>query len=474
MSFKIDSFVLLGITTLAFYAFRSKLRVYILLIASLFYIARLDKYALVWVLCSTLAVYCIGLLERGFLEHKNKSAARVVEICGVVLVIGSLITLKYSATFSLNDAILQKLILPIGFSYYAFQAISYIIEVYNEKVTAELNPAYLFLYMCFFPKFVSGPIEKPDRFLYQIKNLDKVKLFDNKRVSIAFTYLLYGFFMKVVIADRLVMYTQKILEFPHIYGSLWLMAGMIMYTFQIYCDFAGYSSLAVGVARLYGITLTENFFAPYLSENIAVFWRRWHVSLSTWLKDYIYIPLGGNRKGTIRKCINMMIVFLICGMWHGVGLSFVVWGFLHGLYQVIYTLVFDKKKQHGKVVRICGIVVTFLLVSVAWIFFGAPSVTYALTFIIRMVTKGTGENPMLAQTTELGVTAFDRNIPVYFLIVFIFDMICVKTRLPFGEALQKLPAVVRYLIEYALILAIFLLGVYGPGYDVSDFMYMEF
>lgn len=470
MTFSIESFAFVGIVFLIFYTIRRRARAYFLLIASIAFIAYLDRNSCFWVLATSVLVYIWGLIEGSFAQ-KNKTLARLFMVVGVMSCVFSLFVLKHVAKWNFSDNIFRELIMPIGFSYYIFQAIAYIVDIYRGKMSAEKNLLFFMLYMCFFPKFVSGPIESPEKLLSQIKSLHKVYLDEDNRLSIAFPTILYGFFMKTVVADRLAMYTPKLLEYPHIYGSQWLFAGMLMYTLQIYCDFAGYSAIAVGVSRVLGIRLTENFNAPYLSSDIATFWRRWHISLSSWLKEYIYIPLGGNRKGFARKLLNTMIVFLICGLWHGAGLSFIIWGLLHGIYSVAGAILSSRNIKPN---RILGTVITFLGVAFAWIFFGAPSTKFALSFITRMLRFSTGEIPLPTQTIELGVKPFDRNIFVYAIVVFFMDLFMTKMKLPFGEALQKIPPIVRYLIEYALILAIVLLGIYGPGYDAADYMYMDF
>ena len=480
MTFSIESFVFVIAVFLIFYFIRRRARAYFLLAASIYFIAKLDVNSCIWVIATSGIVYLLGLLEGIALKKEKKSKAKAVMVVGISLCVLSLFVLKHVATWNFADQIFRNLIMPIGFSYYIFQAIAYLADIYTGKVKAESNLLFFLLYMCFFPKFVSGPIETPANLLPQIKSLNKVQMFEDDRISIAFPTILYGFFMKVVVADRIAMYAPKILNFPHIYGTQWLFAGMLMYTLQIYCDFAGYSAIAVGVSRLVGIRLTENFYVPYLSSDISTFWRRWHMSLSRWLRDYLYIPLGGNRKGTFRKFVNTMIVFIVCGLWHGAGLSFVIWGMLHGIYSIVDTLLAKKKEEIDKkggvwacTRKLVGTVVTFFSVAVAWVFFGAPSTAYAVNFIVRMF-KGTGEIPLDIQTIELGVTQMDKNIPVYALFVLALDLLMLRKGLPFGEAVLKLPPIVRYIIEYALIIAIALLGVYGPGYNAADYMYMGF
>ncbi|MBR4529770.1 MAG: MBOAT family protein [Lachnospiraceae bacterium] len=462
-----------------FYALRRRFRPYVLLAASMVFIWRLNRGALIWVLSCSVLLYLCGLRIQFLLGEDRKKSARVMTVAGIIVCAASLFFLKHVSRSFPDESVLHRFILPVGFSYYIFQGISYLSDVYREELPAEKNPAILTLYMCFFPKFISGPIEKPKTFLEQIRNLDSVGLFDENRIPLAFASLLYGCFMKVVIADRLAPLTSGLLNYPHIYGSKWLFYGMLMYTMQIYCDFAGYSAIAVGVGRLFGLTLTENFHTPYFSRNIAEFWRRWHISLSGWLRDYIYIPLGGNRKGLRRKCLNLLAVFVICGMWHGAGMRFIIWGLLHGICQVVYTICRDKKpsmadRVPGIIKTAAGTVLTFSFVSFVWIFFGAPNTRFALNYILRMFTAGIGEVPMLNQELQLGVTPFVKNIPVYGIFVIILDGIMRKENLPFAEAVLKLPVWARYLLEYLMIIGIFLLGMYGPGYNAQDFMYMEY
>lgn len=471
MEFSVESFVFVLAVFLIFYFIRRRARAYFLLTASIIFIARLDCRSCVWVLVTSFIVYLFGLLEGVQVSENKPGRAKVTMTIGVVLCVLSLFVLKHVATWNFADKILSGIIMPIGFSYYIFQAIAYLVDVYKGKIKAEPNLLFFLLYMCFFPKFVSGPIETPEKLLPQIKKLNCVQMFENDRISIAFPTILYGVFMKVVVADRLAIYTKILFNNPQDFGSFWLFAGMIMYTLQIYCDFAGYSSIAVGVSRLVGLDLTQNFFAPYLSPDITTFWRRWHISLSTWLRDYLYIPLGGNRKGTTRKYINTMIVFLVCGLWHGAGLSFVIWGALHGIFSIADSLLSGKKK---KMRNVTGIVVTFLCVSFAWVFFGAPSTKYALSFILGIFTNGAGSIPFAEQIAELGMTKMDLNLPIYALIVFGFDTLMLRKGLPIGDAMYKLSPIVRYIIEYLLILGIALLGIYGPGYNPSDYMYMNF
>lgn len=479
MSFSLSSLAFVILVFALFYLIRRRARAYFLLLASLLFIATMDPASCIWVIVVTGAVYLLGLVEDFFLEKKKNIATCVVMGIGVTACVLSLLILKNVAHFQLQDTILSKLIMPLGFSYYIFQAIAYLVDICKGRMKAEKNILFFALYMCFFPKFISGPIEDPSSLLSQIKKLNGINLKGEHNLSIAFPTVLYGFFMKVVVADRIAPYTSKLLSSPESYGSLWLLAGMLMYSFQIYCDFAGYSSIAVGVARIFGIELTENFFAPYLSGNIGDFWHRWHVSLSRWLRNYIYIPLGGNRKGMARKYINTMVVFVICGMWHGAGLNFLLWGILHGVFMIVSGIVSKRRSTEGAEVKktvtfLAGVVITFILVSFAWIFFGSASAGSAFSFVGRMLSFTAGDTALAVQSKALGINKMDILIPVYAGVIFAFDLLMVKKNMPIGKALYSLPEAARYAIEYLLIMAIMLLGIYGPSYHPENFMYMQF
>jgi D-alanyl-lipoteichoic acid acyltransferase DltB (MBOAT superfamily) len=480
MSFSLGFLTFICIVFVLFYLIRRRARAYFLLLVSLLFIAYLDYKSCIWVMVVTLGIYLLGLAEDHYLGRGFIKCAKITAILGIAVSVLSLFILKNSANLSLGDGIFSELILPIGFSYYIFQAIAYLADILSGKIKAEKNILFFALYMCYFPKFISGPIEEPRALLPQIKDLNKVYLRDDNRLSIAFPTILYGFFMKAVIADRLSVFTSKLFASPQSYGSIWLFAGMIMYTLQIYCDFAGYSALAVGISKVLGIELMENFFAPYLSGSINEFWRRWHISLSSWLKNYIYIPLGGNKKGPVRRYINVMLVFLICGMWHGSSTNFLVWGLLHGLYILIYGVTYAKwnrlfsLSESGRIPIIFGTVLTFLAVSFAWIFFGAPSLSSALVYVREMISFNGGEESLFVQTKNLSFTKIDFMIPICTVIVFLLDLLMEKTNLPIGKALYTLPTYVRYTVEYLLILAVLLLGIYGPGFNQANFMYMQF
>ena len=360
--------------------------------------------------------------------------------------------------------------IPVGLSFYLFQAIGYLVDIYQGKSHAEKNFWYLSCFLAFFPKLVSGPIEREEDFLPQLRELEKVKFGDRGRLSTAFTYMLWGYFMKMVVADRLAVTVNQIFDSPESFDSMWLLLGAFFYTMQIYCDFAGYSYIAVGCGKIFGINLVQNFIAPYRAESITDFWRRWHVSLSAWLRDYLYIPLGGNRRGIARKCINTMIVFLVCGMWHGAGIHFAVWGLLHGIYSVLNTLCL----RAGWKIR-GGRVITFIEVAFAWIFFRAESMGQAISYVTNMLTSGIypGKWPEIVENLKLdGIEVF--VIAIGIMVVWVVDEVCNAKKLHLPVLIQKKENATRYFIFYLLLIAIFVFGMYGPGYHAEQFIYMQF
>lgn len=272
--------------------------------------------------------------------------------------------------------------------------------------------------------------------------------------------------MKMVVADRLALLVNSLFGSMQEFDSFFLFLGMLFYTMQIYCDFAGYSNIAIGCAAIFGIRLTQNFASPYQAASISEFWRRWHISLSSFLKDYIYIPLGGSRYGTFRKCLNTMIVFLLCGMWHGSGLNFVVWGLLHGIYSVIGTFLPSGRKYR---------VLTFFEAAFAWIFFRAESLSQALSYIRRMLTAGLQPGSFSRSLKLLELDPAEIIVvTISILLILLIDELCYRKKLSLPLLIQEKSNAARYLIFYLLLIGIFVFGVYGPGYQAEQFIYMQF
>ncbi|MDE5907932.1 MAG: hypothetical protein K2H52_04195 [Lachnospiraceae bacterium] len=470
--------VFLGIVVTLFFALPAKWRPVFLLAASYGICGWMDWRSLLVLVVISFSTWLVGRKIEKMLAKGKRRGGKICVQAAVSAYVLILCVYKYMPVVlkiadlkgRAGESVLRNLVMPIGLSFYLFQAIGYLTDVYKEKIPAEKNFVHLSCYLAFFPKLVSGPIESGQDFLPQLETSAAVTLKDRGRLSTALSYMLWGYFMKMVVADRLAVTVNQIFAEPSLFDSIWLIIGVFFYTIQIYCDFAGYSYIAIGCARIFGIRLTENFKAPYLAVNITDFWRRWHVSLSAWLRNYIYIPLGGNRKGFARKCINTMIVFLICGMWHGAGFHFAVWGILHGVYSVVDAFV----RQKGWKIR-GGRIITFISVSFAWIFFKADNLKAAIAYITAMFTAGIrpdtwNQTRMHLQLNEVEIALIVLSICV----VWAVDLFCSRKKLHLPVLIQQKQNAVRYLIFYLLIIAIFIFGMYGPGYHTEQFIYMQF
>lgn len=271
---------------------------------------------------------------------------------------------------------------PIGISFFTFQAIGYVWDVYYKKINAERDFLTYALFISFFPSILSGPINKASLVIPQLKNLRLY--FDYTKAVEGLRMILWGMFMKVVVADRMGLYVDTVLPNYMNYTGVTCFAASIFYTIQIYGDFAGYSLMAIGVGKTLGFELTENFRRPYFAVSVTDFWRRWHISLSTWLKDYVYIPLGGSRCSKLRNYWNIFVTFLVSGIWHGANWTFIVWGIWHGLFQIVEKMLGQQKCNYGWFGKSIKIVVTFLLVNFAWIFFRMPTLSDACGVIGRI------------------------------------------------------------------------------------------
>lgn len=278
------------------------------------------------------------------------------------------------------------IILPVGISFYTFQALSYVIDVKRGKIPAENSFIKLALYISFFPQLVAGPIVKASEFLPQLGEDRRITL---KNVEMGIQLMLFGFAKKIVIADHLSVFVDDVFYAPAAYSWISIILAVISYSIQIYFDFSGYSDIAIGCAKCLGYDFSANFNMPYISENVTVFWRRWHISLSTWLKEYLYIPLGGNRKGKARQYLNLFITMLLGGLWHGANWTFVFWGALHGAVLCIDKLI-PKKKNRNAIIRIWSALGTFLFVSFTWIFFRSDRFSVAWQIIKGIFTLQEG------------------------------------------------------------------------------------
>ena len=362
------------------------------------------------------------------------------------------------------------LLLPVGISFYTFQALSYTIDVYRGDQKVEPKFWRFVLFVSFFPQLVAGPIERSTNLLPQFYIKHK---FDPTRASYGLKRMMIGFFKKVVVADRISAVVNSVYNNPHEYTGTYLIVATIMFAFQIYCDFSGYTDIAIGAAKVMGFDLMENFKRPYFSKDIVEFWRRWHISLSTWFKDYLYIPLGGSRKGKFRHYQNIMIIFLVSGLWHGASWNFVIWGFLHGIYQVLFLLTSKFRKALSNILNLdkipiipnlFRIIITFIAVDFAWIFFRANSFSDAIYIIKNLFVFTTPFEP-----SKLGITDFSFQVGVGAIILMELIHFFQRSEKSY-KIFMKFPLPIRWVAYYGLILVILVFGAFGSG----EFIYFQF
>lgn len=332
------------------------------------------------------------------------------------------------------------ILLPIGLSFHTFQSMSYTIEVYRGTQKAERHLGYFANYVLFFPQMVAGPIERYATLGSELKS-NHSPLYEN--FSQGFKLILFGLFVKMAVADNIAPYVNQIYEAPHLYSSTQVLLAVLLFSFQIYADFYGYSTIALGSAKLLGITIMDNFKTPYLSKSISEFWSRWHISLSTWFRDYLYIPLGGNRVKLPQWTANILIVFMVSGLWHGASWTFVLWGALHGcmllLERFFNTMFKFKTETKSGFIQSLLIVKTFLLTSFIWIFFRASDFANAKDIIKAIVLNHTIETP----SVQIIMAIF------FSLILVLSDIILYNSRI--DKRLQPLPPIYRWTV-YALLL----------------------
>lgn len=481
------------IVILFYFLVPKKLRYIWLLGASLyFYMCWNVKYVIL-LLISILTTWLAG-----YLVHKiQNTLARkwIVAIC-LLVNLGILFFFKYFDFFldSLNKVLSKvgiqavessfSVLLPVGISFYTFQALGYIIDVYRGKIEAEKNPLRYALFVSFFPQLVAGPIERSENLLNQVRNVDKMKIWNYENVTNGLTLMVWGLFVKMVIADRVAILVNTVFDGVYLYGTVALVAGALGFALQIYCDFMGYSTIAIGAAKVMGFTLMENFDTPYFATSISDFWRRWHISLSTWFRDYVYIPLGGNRCSKIRKYFNLMVTFGVSGLWHGANWTYVFWGFLHGVYQVVgdITKPFRQKlckKTNAKTesfsFKLAQIVGTFALVDFAWIFFRADSLGIAVNYCKRMFTKWDPWSLFNGEIYNLGLDRFEFNVLVIAAVVLLLvDLIRYCKKQMITEFLQEQCIWFRWGVILALIFATIIYGMYGIQFESSQFIYFQF
>ncbi len=464
------------IVTSLYFALPHKYRWFMLLMASCyFYMSFIPIYILI-LLFTIIIDYYAGIYLEKFQGKKRKTFL----IISLIANVGILAVFKYYNFINDNISsflgILEhknpipylSIILPIGLSFHTFQAMSYTIEVYRGNQKAEKNFGIYALYVMFYPQLVAGPIERPQNLLHQFYEYHE---FDYERVVQGLKLMLWGLFKKIVIADRLSIYVNAVYSNPDQHFGFTLILATIFFAFQIYCDFSGYSEIAIGSAQVMGFKLMTNFKRPYFAKSVSEFWKRWHISLSTWFSDYLYISLGGNRVSIPRWYFNLFFVFLVSGLWHGANWTFIIWGALNGLY-LIFALIKNRllrtsEKSRPKIIKsgfnIVNILITFALICLSWVFFRANSAHDAFVIIRNMFKFNMPFYSGGWKQIFYGFVGLFFLIYVEFKQEFYFE---IETRLP----LNSFSIVRNYLFYAMLLISIILVGVF----DAGQFIYFQF
>lgn len=452
----------------------------LLLMASYYFYMAWKPVYIVLIVISTLINYFAGLVMGKTEDQKKRKKYLILSL---VSNLSLLFLFKYFNFFNASaKTVLEylnipfylpqfKLLLPMGISFYTFQTMSYSIDVYRGVIEPEKHLGIFALYVTFFPQLVAGPIERSENLLPQFREKHD---FDYDLVTNGLKLIAWGLFKKVVIADRTAILVNTVYNNVHDYTGFPLIFATLLFAFQIYCDFSGYSDIAIGSAQAMGYRLMENFRRPYFSKSISEFWRRWHISLSTWFKDYIYIPLGGNRVSKWRWQLNLLVVFLVSGLWHGASWTFVAWGAIHGFYQMFSIWTSNIRKRIVKLTglnkiplihKILQIIITFILICFGWIFFRANSMSDAIYVIKNMFTDIGNSVPI----DQLGLDSFQLNVA--FLSIGLMELVhLIQEKKSVREIISTKPIWIRWTLYYVLVLWIILLGSFGS----QEFIYFQF
>lgn len=496
MLFNSFSFLLFfPVVLLIYFIIPRKVRYIWLLISSYyFYMCWNVKYALL-LLFSTGVTYVASLLLYKWMDRpKHKKAVVAVSL---VVNLGILFVFKYldfaidtlqSVGERVGITIAEpsfSLLLPVGISFYIFQAVGYMLDIYRQELEPERNFLRYALFVSFFPQLVAGPIERSTKLLPQLQNVEHIKLWNIDRIRDGALIMLYGYVLKMILADRAALLVDTVFNVNYYsqYVGITAWVGAILFSLQIYCDFAGYTYIAKGAAKVMGFEIMNNFNTPYLATSVKDFWDRWHISLTSWFRDYLYFPLGGSRKGVVRKYINIMIVFAVSGLWHGASWHYVAWGVLHGIMRVVEeatqklrtkVLQFLQVKTDVLSYKAFQMLIIFVLVTIAWVFFRAESIGQAVDIIQNMLTCW---NPWVLFDNSLlgiGLDGKDWNV-LLIAILLLFVVECFKyKKVSLVKLFAKQNLLFQWLVFYIGIMAVVVLGVYGPAYNAAQFIYFQF
>lgn len=463
------------ISVICYYTVPKKMRWGVLLLSSIIFYVWSVPYLIIYLLFSAVTTYAFG---RWTEKHKENGKGLLALV--IVANLAVLLVLKF---YPLCESRLSfptlNLLMPMGISFYTLQVIAYCVDVYKGKTEAQNHFLKYLLFVSFFPQILQGPIPRYE----QLKNqLYEGHAFDYRKVKFGFQLILWGLFLKMVIADRAAIFVNAVFPEYHLYEGTVLAVAAVLYSIQLYTDFLGCVCIAMGAAEVYGIQLQTNFARPYLAVSIKDFWRRWHISLSSWLRDYVYIPLGGNRKGTLRRYLNLLLTFLVSGIWHGAGLQYIFWGLMQGGYQVAGEILMPIRKKVRDFLKIneeSGMyflwqrIFTFGLITASWVIFRAQNLRAGLSMLKRIVTDFTPWVFFDGTLYNFGIEA--RSFMALLLcIVLVMIVEHFQEKGNIREMLECQHIIVRWGIYLGAIALVIVLGVYGPGYNATQFLYGQF
>jgi D-alanyl-lipoteichoic acid acyltransferase DltB (MBOAT superfamily) len=462
------------------------LRNVLILIASYVFYGWWDWRFLILIVISSLVDFLVG---KAIDKTDNKAKRKSFLVISLLVNLGFLVYFKYTNFFidTFVDAFTLfgknievttlNIILPVGISFYTFQTLSYTIDIYRNQLKSTNNALAFFSFVAFFPQLVAGPIERASHLLPQFYKTYK---FNYNQIKSGLLLIAFGLFKKMVIADRAAIIVNQVYNNPNDYKGVEVIIATILFAFQIYCDFSAYSDIAIGTARTMGFDLMKNFDSPYFSKSITEFWRRWHISLSTWFRDYVYIPLGGSRNGKYNTYKNLFLVFLISGLWHGAAINFVIWGALHGLVIVLEKATYKKRLKLYKRLgldknifsnKLFFASITFTIVCFAWVFFRADTFNNA-QILIKSVFSNNFIILFTDQVYKLGLERGNLIILLVFISLLLFFEI-IYNRNKVVSFINKQSIVFRWTTYITIIFVIIIFGIYG-GEDKSQFIYFQF
>ena len=466
---------LLPITVLIYYLLPNRLRQYFLLLINLLFYASFG-YIHVPIIISEAIIVWVFTARTGRLVRGNKPLLALSVTALVIILL----------FFKLGNQVSKSIVAPLGISFYTLQAISYTVDVYRGDLKAEKNFIKLITYLSFFPTITSGPIYRYKDFSKDhYRNIVNLKP-EYDRIINGIIYMIYGYFLKLVISVRAAIAVDTVFENHRNTDYGWVVLAIVacLYSIQILTDFSGYSAIVIGIAQMLGYKVPENFASPYMSMTIKEFWARWHISLSSWLRDYIYIPLGGNRKGRLRKYLNIMMTFVISGFWHGTtGLHYLVWGGIHGFYQILgdatRSFIDDHVesigiKRNSSFHHLLKRIVTFALVTIAWIFFRTGTKD-AFLYIKEMLTTAGIVKALEGGMLTIGLATGDWILLIVSMIfVYIVDKIQYNKNLRFDEMISSQGSMAKCITVIILSLIILIFGIYGDRHSAGYFIYRDF